>query len=750
MFSWHRRLALLALFLFVSSCPSRQRLNVVLITFDTSRADAFGIYGSRTGATPAVDNLGREGVVFAQASATVPLTLPSHASLMTGTFPPYHGIRENGGHALSPRLTTLAQSLREHGYRTGAFVGAYVVDARWGLNHGFDMYSGSFDPTSSDAFSLGDLRRSADRVTDDALSWLNTRSDKPFFAWLHFYDPHSPYDPPPAYAQRFAGNPYIAAIAFADSQLGRLLHALDRNGQRQNTIIVVAADHGEGFGEHGESGHGLLLYEETLHVPLVLNAPGILPKSVRVDTPVSLVDVFPTIADLVGIAIPPQVQGHSLIPLLKDRGRHETPIYAETLYPRLRFGWSELRAWRSGGKKLIDSSDPELYDLATDPAERHDLSADAERVRDAQRRLRVAATELGKGAPSNAGHALDPEARARLASLGYITGAAPAPQSAALPSPRSKIAAVDALNRGRESIAAADFTGAERTLRQLAEDEPGMIEARVALGQLYLRTRKPDLAVAAFTEANKRGGDDPALRSALAAAMLESGRVDDALQFVRATIIATPDEPRYHYIAARALLAKGRVEEAKRELQSTLRINPRSSAALVELAGIAVMEKDARQAEELANRALAIDARAHGARLFLAQALELAGRPEEAWQQASIELQVSPDDLRPALYLAELAPKVGRDQEVEPYLRRAIRSEPRFVTPYLHLARHLLQSNSRFDEAIAITRKAIDLRPRGRDEALAYFLLADLYNRVGRDDLSRQNARRAENIRQRD
>jgi arylsulfatase A-like enzyme/Tfp pilus assembly protein PilF len=734
-----RGVILIAAMLLFAACRGREPRSVLIVTFDTARADAFGVYGSRSGASPAVDRIAARGVVFESATATAPLTLPSHTSLFTGTFPPRHGVRENGNNNVPESLVTLAELFHGQGYRTGAFVAAYVLDARWGLNQGFDTYSGNFDATNPDVFSLADLQRPANEVIDDALRWLQSgrKETKPFFAWVHLFDPHMPYAPPSPFRERYTTNPYAGEIAFADSQLARLLDDIDLD----KTIIVIAGDHGEGFGEHEEHGHGLLLYEETLHVPLIIATPDGLPRGLRVVTPVSLVDVYPTVAELAGLQSPPAIQGHSLVPLCRGSRTHATPIYAETLYPRRRFGWSELLALRDGSRKLIDSSRPELYDLQQDPRERRDLAAARpDALREQRGQLRKAVAALEKNSVAQASLPVDAEARARLAALGYVAGPARTTAGGLLPSPRDKIRSFEKLNDARAKMAAGNSAEAERQLTELVRAEPNMLEAHVAFGELYLRERRFPESAAAFRNAYALGPDDPSVIAALATAEVHSGRADAAMELLRTAIERNPTEPRFRFIAGRASLVRGDLKSATSHFDVALKLNPRSAASLVELAGIAITERQPERARQLATRALAIDAHARGARLFLAQALEQLGRPNEAWQQASEELKLSPDDFRPAYYLAELAPRVGHDDEVERYLQQTIRAEPRFPAAYLQLARHLLQRGGRFDEGIRLTRKALELKPRGRDEALAYFLLADLYSRTGHADLSRKNA----------
>ena len=733
----HRLLLATAALLLITSCQRRERLNVLVVTLDTTRADALGVYGARTGASPSVDAVAATGVIFDSATAVAPLTIPSHTSLFTGTFPPFHGVRENGRNRVPEKLVTLAELFKAKGYRTGASVGAYVLDARWGLNQGFDMYAGAFDSTNPDVSSLADLQRPANEVIDDALRWLRaeTGREKPFFLWVHLFDPHTPYAPPSPFRERYATNPYAGEIAFADSELSRLLRQVDP----ANTALVIAGDHGEGFGEHRELGHGLLLYEETLHVPLIVAAPG-LPRGARVSTPVSLVDVFPTLAELAGVAAPAEVRGHSLAPLWRGAKTHATPIYAETIYPRNRFGWSDLRALRDGSRKIIESSRPEMYDLRDDPGERRDLAGEQPAaLRDRRGQLARVAASLETNAIRETAVPIDAEARARLAALGYITGASEVASKATLPSPVDKIGSFQELSDARVLLTRGELDAAERRLLDIARAEPSMVEAHVALGELYLRAKQFDRSSAAFRNAYALAPDDPAVVAALATADIHAGNAVAASELLRATIEITPSEPRFRYLAGRAALARGDIAAAESFFNATLELNPRSAAALVDLAGVAVARKQPERAQQLASRALAIDNKARGARLYMAQALDLLGRREEAWQQASEEMRLS-QDFRAVYFLAELAPRAGRDGEAETLLRETIRREPRFIAAYLALARLLLQRNERFDEGIRLTKTALDLKPRGRDEALAYFLLADFYSRTGRIELSKRNA----------
>jgi arylsulfatase A-like enzyme len=411
-------------------------LGLVVITLDTTRADRLSPYGFMNISMPHLERLAREGVVFDRASSVAPLTLPAHTSLFTGLLPPRHGVRDNADAPLAETQTTLAEVLAARGFRTGAFVGSVVLAPERGLRQGFEEYGGVLE---RDSPGVESSQRRADEVVDDAIPWVDTVAGSPFFLWTHFYDAHRPYDPPQPYRSIHAHNPYVGEIAFADAQIGRLIDALERLDLLERTVVVVTADHGESLGAHGERDHGIFVYEDVLHVPLIVREPG--RRAGRVGEVVRLIDVMPTLLDLLDVPAP-ATDGVSLAALMQGRRRDlDLEAYAESLYPE-RLGWSALRALRSGRFKLIDAPRPELFDLDRDPFEErnvHDERPDVARAMTA--RLHVLAADRG-GSPSRAA-APGPtrELRARLAALGYLgSGLRPIPPAGALrPDPKDCI-----------------------------------------------------------------------------------------------------------------------------------------------------------------------------------------------------------------------------------------------------------------------------------------------------------------------
>jgi len=339
--------------------------NLLLVTFDTTRADRIGCYGAGPDATPTVDRLASHGTRFVHATTVAPLTMPSHASLLTGRIPPGHGVRDNGLFTLVEEQTSLVEILSDAGYDTGAFVSAFVLNESFGLDQGFDVYDDEVDPAELEGTGGHYTRRRGDETTERAISWLENRpAERPWLAWIHLFDPHAPYTPHPEWVE--GRTAYEAEIAFADHQLKRIITTIERRGQFDRTLILFTADHGESLGEHRENTHGLLAYDGTMRVPLIFSCPALFPVETVVDnTVVSLVDVAPTLLTLLGMPVPPGTDGEYLFaPFPVDRA-----VYFEALGGYYQHGWGPLRGLRTSTAKLIDGPDPEFYNLTDDPAE---------------------------------------------------------------------------------------------------------------------------------------------------------------------------------------------------------------------------------------------------------------------------------------------------------------------------------------------------------------------------------------------
>jgi arylsulfatase A-like enzyme len=397
----------------LSTTPGALRgYDVILVTLDTTRPDRLGCYGNADIQTPNLDRLAREGVIFSRAIATGPTTLPTHASILTGLYPQHHGVRANSFYRLNEDQRTLAEVLSRAGYATGAFVSAFVLDDRFGLDQGFDVYDSQ---VASPSHVMGYVERTADDTTDQALGWLRRRQAEPYFLWVHYYDPHANTNPPSPFKEQH-DLAYDGEIAFVDHELGRLLEAVRASGRK--TLVVVVGDHGEALGEHGEWTHGHLLQEATLQIPLILHAPGGLPRGLHVDARVSQVDLLPTILTLLGASVPDDLDGVSLT---RAAGA-DRELLAETMEGRAQYGWARLSAVYQGALKYIHGPAPELYDLARDPLERDDVVAARAEDASALRRLLGEREEPTADRLGDANVELAAEDIRRLEALGYAVG----------------------------------------------------------------------------------------------------------------------------------------------------------------------------------------------------------------------------------------------------------------------------------------------------------------------------------------
>ena len=498
---------------------------IVLISIDTLRADHLPVYGYTKVATPAIDALAKEAVVFTRAYAHSPQTLPSHTSMLTGLLPFEHGVRDNVGFTLRNNTRMLQHYLRDRGYATAAMVSSFVLRPETGISAGFDAYDAEMPPASPEV-SVGQVQRDGAATIAAAEKWLDRRpSDAPFFMFLHLYEPHTPYAPPQRYARY---EPYDGEIAYADELIGRFKESLRARGLYDDATIVLLSDHGEGLGEHGEQEHGLFLYEESVRVPLIVKLPRSRQAGRRIDAPVQHIDLLPTLLALTGGAPPDLLQGRSLVPLLHGGTLSEVGVYAEALYARYHFGWSELYSLTDSRFKYIRAPKEELYDLTRDPREQQNLAGERTEARGA---MRTAIERLlgsrGVDAPSR----VSDEDRERLQALGYIgmQAAVPASTSAdSLADPKDKI---DILERYRRAMAfAADrkFEDAIVLLRAILAESPEMADVWHQLGNLYVRAGRTPEAVDAFKSFVELRPSEPAGLIAVAGALLKVKRLDEA------------------------------------------------------------------------------------------------------------------------------------------------------------------------------------------------------------------------------
>ncbi len=662
-----RDLIVLLTFALLAGCQRGERWNVLVVTFDTTRADHLGCYGHDGVRTPALDALASEGVLFEQAVAPAPITLPSHSSLMTGKVPFAHGVRDNGLFALGDEQTTLAEILRDAGYRTAAAVGSFPLTARFGIGQGFELFDDHLTGRYEDLYGerafpkdrfFFDERKAA-RVNEAVLPWLEEHHRDPFFLWLHYFDPHHPHEPPPPYDQLYAHDLYLGEIAYADESLGTLLAELERLGALDRTLVVFTSDHGEGRGEHDESTHSMLLYESTLRVPLIVKVPGGRAGE-RVARRVGTVDVVPTVLDLLGLAPPAGIQGRSLRPELEGGSGEPRAraYYAETLSPRLSRNWGELRALFAGDVKYVHGPRPELFDLSADPRELTDLSAD---------RPEVAATLRGQLERYLAEHAVegldssvevDPETARRLAALGYLQG-------------------------DGERIGPL-----EETLRE--DGDPPQDHAGILT--IYSQAKN----------------------------LLFRDRPLEAHEFIRGLLLSDPDNPHYLVLLAHAELKLGRSEEALAILERLERsalvppegdkwTGPPPEEILTMAAGILLRRGEIDLAYEKYRQAEALAATAAGS-YRLARIHARRGETYDQVRFLEQALELDPAFVPARLDLAIRHAVAGELAEAEAHFSRALDDHPYFARTFYNYGTFLVQSG-RSAEAAGYFRRATELEP---------------------------------------
>ena len=555
--------------------------SIVLITLDTVRADHIGCYGDRAAETPALDRLAREATRFANAYTVVPITLPSHAVMLTGTYPMRNGVRDFTSPGLPADIPTVAGALKKHGFSTAAFVSAYVLNSMWGLNRGFEVYDDQMNPGVGLAGDLSLVIRSGDLTTTRTIDWLDRHGQAPFFIWLHLYDAHSPYHSPQPYAGRHPDSAYDGAIAFDDAQVGRVLAELRRLDLYDSSLIILTSDHGESLGEHGEAEHGFFVYNSTLHVPLIVKWPGGQDGRGTVAQPASTIQIAATIAQSAGIpdSETRNFQGRPLArSVLKLPTTTPMPVYAESYYARDSFGWHELRVIVGEAFKYIDAPEPELYDLEHDPGERwnvigrHELLAGSLRAKlhEFERQYTGAKASVGPSMP-------DSDTLEKLRSLGYVAYQVRRQSQTGdgnLADPKQKIATFDDILRVGDFRRAGDHADAARLLADLRSREPSLYVLPFEAGENDLAWGKPQEAADEFRAALQLNPKFDQALLGLGRACFELGKNAEAATAFELALRISPPNALARVALARAYADEGNPDKAEAELARVVKDHP--------------------------------------------------------------------------------------------------------------------------------------------------------------------------------
>ena len=574
---------------FSLAVAARPVSSVVLISIDTLRADHLGCYGDRSARTPHIDALARGGTLFSRVESPVPMTLPAHTSLLSSTYPFIHGVRENGQTA-GGGIVTLAEVLKTHGYRTAAFIGGYVLDARFGLNRGFDFYDSPFHLRPDPGEEPPEVKRPAEEVLSAARQWLNSASAHPFFVFVHLYDAHQPY----------SHGSYDAEIAYVDNGIGRFLHWLANRQLLRDTLIVLTSDHGESLGEHGEDTHGYFIYESTMWVPLIFRWPaGAGDHPARVDEPASLIDVSPAILEFLGIAAPREFQGHSL---LKPRPSGGEPVYGESMYARDHFGCSSLRSIRLGRYKYIEAPKPELYDLTNDPRET-DNRYDRDRSLALSLSARLRALYNDERPPAQ--KPANQEVVSRLRSLGYLSGRSPRTGSGA--DPKDRLGEYRSYGLAIRLANSARFPEAIDEFKKVLAEDPQNATAHFYLAVCYYRSGRLEDAVKSIDSTLAMARNYLPAEELLGTIWLQKQDYPKARQQFAHIAAIAPENYGAHYNLGILAQRDGRADEAAREFQAAARADSGSAQPHDALGSLYYRQGDLRRARDEFDRALAID-----------------------------------------------------------------------------------------------------------------------------------------------
>jgi len=711
--------------------------NVLIVTFDTTRADHIGAYGRARAQTPAIDGLAQQGVLFERAYATAPMTLPSHATMFTGLQPVEHGLVTNGKGRLPEELMTFAEILADKGCRTGAFTAAFVLDSKFGLEQGFETYNDDLTGTPRPLDVLH-RERPGDVVVDAALEWLKAHQAEKFHCWIHLYDPHLPHlAHPQDGVDAFADSPYDGEIAFADQQLARVLAFLKEQKLDENTLIVIAGDHGEGLDEHQEHGHGYLLYQTTLQVPLVVVRPGDGPRGLRVPEPVSLVDLFPTLLDLLGISPPQPVSGSSLAAVWQGEKIEPRACFSMTEEPLLDNGWSPLQSLTTADWKYIRTPIAELYDLQNDPGETENLAeSHADRIAEMEAALADLEAKLR---PREAAVASLTQAEKRaLESIGYTGGITnrTAAADAKLPDVKEKLPLYNKLSEAVHLLEAGDNAGAEPLLREVVEADPQYLKALGNLGICVSLQGRREEAVEWFRKVLAIDPNDTSALLNLGGTLSALEQYDEAIQMYRRAMRADSESPVAPTQLGLLYQSMGDLPEAEMLFAQALQRDPTYDPVICAQGDLAMQQKDGRRSLERFEAALAVNPRSVQALVNLGIFSAQEGDLETAEQYFRKAVEFAPLEPLPRINLARVATMKGRPLDSVAAFESILADTPDHTPTIIALGwmRAAFPVNEVRDaeKALALGERALELS--GRDSPDALDLMAAAQAEAGQFD----------------
>jgi len=732
------------------------QMNIILFTIDTLRADHLECYGYDGVKTPNINRLADEGILFEHNIVQAPLTLPSHSSIFTGTHPLYHGMRDNGGFYLEENHITLAEALKNRAYSTGAFVGAFVLDSRWGLDQGFDYYYDNFDLTKYKTVSLDSVQRRGDEVLSEAYKWLEKNSHNKFFAWIHLYDPHTPYDPPEPYKTQYSGRRfglYDGEIAYVDLLMGDFRNFMEEKNLLDKTLIIFTGDHGESLGEHKENAHGFFIYDSDIRVPLIIRFPenkfqgNIIPNQVR------SIDIMPTILNMLGEKSPENVQGKSILPLiLGKQGGEALSAYSETYWPRYHYGWSELKSLRKGQYKFIDAPKPELYDILEDPGEVNNLvNKKATLSHEMKRELEALIDRYSVEGIEEAGpKKIDNDSLVKLQALGYIGSfrASSKQKGEKLADPKDRVELYNEIKVAQFLVTEEKMDQAEKKIKDVLNKDPSVLEARYILGNIYSKQKKYDEAIEEYKKALEVDPEYYESIFGIALAYKKAGKYDEAIVGFRRLIDIDPKDTKPFLHLGDIYEEQGELDEAMRYLKSAVTIDPESPVFHNNLGAVYLKREMLDEAENEINTALSIERSIPllNAHFNMALLHEARGDFDLAVVEYKKEQETSPFNHKPDFNLGLLYAKAKELDKAIKEFKSCIEKDEELADAYVFLAKASMDNAVDLNEAEKLAQKGLELKPELRTNILAHFILADIYNRLGRHKESRKHVDKAKKL----
>lgn len=720
------------------------KTNCIVISIDTLRADHLGCYGYKEIKTPNIDALASEGALFSKAYTPVPVTLPSHCSIFTGLSPIGHGVRNNGTFRLHDEQTTLAEIFQELGYRTGAFIGAFVLDNRFGLNQGFEVYNDNLaNGEEKSVFFYNE--RPAEKVIDSAINWIGQTDDRPFFAWIHCFDPHAPYAPPSPYLERYSNLPYDGEIVYIDDMMGKLFRFLKKKRLFDSTLICFTADHGEGLGEHEEKTHAIFIYDATLHVPLIFHLPGKVSSGLVIDKEVNLTDIFPTILSLIGIQYNNSVHG---IPLFDNEmlDERKTELYCETFYPLYNHKWSPLEGIRTGDWKYIKAPRSELYNLSEDQKELNNLFGKNPQIVEKMEKLLNAKKQLleNTGVTKNARMKLDSDTREKLESLGYIWTSHMDMEEHMIgdyPDPKDMIGLLDYLNRGTYYYMVGEYDKAVTEFKKLLKLNPYDVFTHFVLGYIYDKKGWTDLAIQELEEAirldpgyinaynnlgtiyNKTGHRDEAIKYFAKAIELNPSYIeaydnigvvyylkkeyDTAVTYFTKAIELDPDYAKAYNNMGSILIARGQYKDAKDPISKAIELDPNFTDAFNNLGSAYLGLLELQEAKELFLKTLNFDPNHQEALINLATVNIELGEFDEAREVIDSVMKKNPNVAKIYNCMGTLLLKKGKPEEAVTQFKESLYLDPDSFETYYNLGIVYFMLG-RIDDAIREYKRALN------------------------------------------